>query len=55
MKLKGVTKQLFNDLMNAGVISDWREPNVIRIAPIPLYNSYQDVFGMVQILKKLLK
>ncbi|MDT0293206.1 kynureninase [Mesonia ostreae] len=55
IKLKGVTKQLFNDLMKAGVISDWREPNVIRIAPIPLYNSYQDVFGMVQILKKSLK
>jgi kynureninase len=55
IKLKGVTKQLFDDLMKAGVISDWREPNVIRLAPISLYNSYQDVYKMVQILKKLLK
>lgn len=55
IKLKGVTKQLFDDLMKAGVISDWREPNVIRLAPISLYNSYQDVYQMVQILKKLLK
>jgi kynureninase len=55
IKLKGATKQLFDDLMKAGVISDWREPNVIRLAPISLYNSYQDVYQMVQILKKLLK
>jgi len=55
IKLKGATKQLFDDLMKAGVISDWREPNVIRLAPISLYNSYQDVYKMVQILKKLLK
>ena len=35
-------------------ISDWREPNVIRVAPVPLYNSYEDVFRFGEILKKLL-
>ncbi|MFD2433495.1 kynureninase [Mesonia maritima] len=47
-------KELFNKLMNAGVIADWREPNVIRIAPAPIYNSYEDVYNMVSILKELL-
>ncbi|MEZ4929830.1 MAG: kynureninase [Chitinophagales bacterium] len=44
-------KQLFEKLTKAGVIADWREPNVIRIAPVPLYNSFQDVWRFVEILK----
>ncbi|WP_324673398.1 kynureninase [Hymenobacter sp. GOD-10R] len=36
-------RQLFDHLAAAGIIGDWREPNVIRLAPVPLYNSYQDV------------
>ncbi|MBI3501504.1 MAG: kynureninase [Bacteroidetes bacterium] len=50
----GRGKELHNKLMNAGVISDWREPNVIRIAPVPLYNSFEDVFRFGEILKKSL-
>ena len=40
----GQGKALFDALTKHGVIADWREPNVIRIAPAPLYNSYQDCF-----------
>ena len=42
-------KQIFDELTKQGVITDWREPNVIRIAPVPLYNSFEDVwkFGNV--------
>ncbi len=47
-------KSLHNELTDAGVISDWREPDVIRCAPVPLYNSYQDVYHMVDRLKKIL-
>lgn len=45
-------KQIFETLMRRGVVCDWREPNVIRLAPVPLYNQYQEVFQFVQILKE---
>lgn len=47
-------KALHDKLTEAGVISDWREPDVIRCAPVPLYNSYQDVYNMVEKLKTIL-
>ncbi len=49
----GFGKKLHQDLLNNGVISDWREPNVIRFAPVPLYNSFMDVFDFGRILQKL--
>ncbi|HLS31791.1 MAG TPA: kynureninase [Flavobacteriaceae bacterium] len=54
IELKKAGKDFFNNLTAAGVIADWREPNVIRLAPIPLYNSYEDVFLLVQKIKSLL-
>ena len=50
----GRGKELFNKLTEAGIISDWREPNVIRCAPVPLYNSFEDVFRFGEILKTAL-
>lgn len=47
-------RQLFEALTNQGVIADWREPNVIRIAPVPLYNRFEDVFQFTRILKEAL-
>jgi kynureninase len=47
-------KRVFNELLGAGVIGDWREPNVIRIAPVPLYNSFEDVYNFGRILEKIL-
>jgi kynureninase len=44
-------KEVFDHLQKNGVVADWREPNVIRIAPVPLYNSFQDVYTMYEILK----
>ena len=48
-------KNLHDKLTEAGVISDWREPDVIRCAPVPLYNSFEDVFLMVEKMKVILK
>ena len=42
--LKGMGKSLFDKITKMGVIADWREPNVIRVAPVPFYNSFEDVF-----------
>lgn len=50
--LHGEGRSLFDYLMNNGVIVDWREPNVIRLAPIPMYSSYEDMYHFGQILKK---
>ena len=46
-------KEIFNELKRQGVISDWREPNVIRVAPVPLYNSFEDVFRFGEIIKNI--
>jgi kynureninase len=43
-------KQLFDALTKQGVIADWREPNVIRMSPVPLYNSCMDVYRLKEIL-----
>lgn len=49
--LHGEGRSLFDYLMQNGVITDWREPNVIRLAPVPLYCSYEDMYDFGQILK----
>ncbi len=53
--VSGYGKQVFKAITKRGVIADWREPNVIRIAPAPLYNSFEDVFKFVSILKEELQ
>lgn len=49
--LHGQGRPLFEYLMKNGVIADWREPNVIRLAPAPFYCSYEDMYRFGQILK----
>jgi kynureninase len=50
--LHGEGRPLFDYLMQNGVITDWREPNVIRLAPVPLYCSYEDMYEFGQVLKR---
>jgi kynureninase len=47
-------KRVFDAITKAGVIADWREPNVVRVAPVPMYNSFEDVYSFVQIFGKAL-
>ncbi len=49
--LHGEGRSLFDYLMKNGVIIDWREPNVIRLAPVPMYTSFEDIYRFGQILK----
>ncbi len=52
MKQNG--RAVFDKLTQAGVICDWREPNCIRVAPVPLYNSFADVYGFTSLMAEAL-
>ena len=54
IQVKNANKSLHTKLTEAHVITDWRTPNVIRCAPVPFYNSFEDVYRMVEILKTIL-
>jgi kynureninase len=54
IRVKDSNKKLFDALIASGVSADWREPDVIRVAPVPLYNSFSDVYGFAQTLKQTL-
>jgi kynureninase len=50
----GGGKEIFAGLEAAGIVCDWREPDCIRLAPVPLYNSYQDIYDFVRIFAEQL-
>ncbi len=52
--IAGRERALFDDMIEAGVIADFREPCIIRMAPVPLYNSFEDVFTFGQVMRRLL-
>jgi len=52
LRVQGGDKSIFEALSNMGVVSDWREPDVIRIAPVPLYNSFQEGVLFAEKLEK---
>ena len=54
IRVKNGNRELFDKLTVNGVIADWREPDVIRVAPVPLYNSYYDVYSFYKILEEIL-
>ncbi|MEE2953825.1 MAG: kynureninase [Bacteroidota bacterium] len=52
IRVKNSNKELFEKIRKRGIIADWREPDVIRVAPVPLYNSFEDVFQFYTILSE---
>ena len=48
-------RAIFETLLPLGIFADWREPNVIRVAPVPLYNSFEEIFIFADILRQLLE
>lgn len=45
-------KPLFDELMRRGVLGDWREPDVIRLAPVPLYNTFEEQYQFIEKLRE---
>ncbi|MGI9221598.1 MAG: kynureninase [Woeseiaceae bacterium] len=54
MDVAGRERKLFDDMIAAGVIADFREPCIIRMAPVPLYNSFEDVYRFGEVMRRLL-
>ena len=54
IRLRDADKNLFKAISRKGVIADWREPDVIRVAPVPLYNTFLDVFRFSEALRSCL-
>ncbi|WP_242091753.1 kynureninase [Aestuariivivens sediminicola] len=54
IQVRNADKSLHEKLTHSGVVSDWREPDVIRCAPVPLYNTFEEVFLLIEKLKHIL-
>lgn len=54
IQVRDSDKSVFEKITSQGVVADWREPDVIRVAPVPLYNSFEEVFDFVEKLKTVL-
>ena len=55
IRVNGGDRSLHERIVSHGVAADWREPDVIRVAPAPLYNSFTEVFRFIEILRECLK
>lgn len=55
IRVRGGDRSLHERLTSRGVFADWREPDVIRVAPVPLYNSFNDAFRFAEILRDCVK
>lgn len=55
IQLKHPDKSIYHQLDQKGIIADWREPDVIRVAAVPLYNTYADIFYLYSSLKTILE
>ena len=54
IRVKNGDRELYDKITSKGVLADWREPDVIRVAPVPLYNSFSEVFSFFNILREVI-
>ena len=54
IRVSGLGRKVFDGLSLRGVVADWREPDVIRLAPVALYNRFEDIARLVEIIQELL-
>ena len=54
MLMKGRGRKIFDKITKAGIVADWREPDVIRIAPVPMYNTFEEVHRFAHIFEEAL-
>ncbi len=52
IRVRHADKSLYNNLLKRGISVDWREPDIVRCAPVPLYNSFSDVLSFTKALKE---
>jgi kynureninase len=52
LRVKGGSRELFDRIQTAGVLCDYRHPDVIRVAPVPLYNTFHEVWSFARILQQ---
>jgi len=55
MIVKEHGKQLHDYITSNGIVADWREPEVLRVAPVPLYNSFEDVYHFYETIRNYFK
>jgi kynureninase len=46
-------KRIHDQLIAAGIVCDWREPNVVRVAPVPLYNTYKEAWMLIDVFREI--
>lgn len=54
LMVKRLPRQVFEQLQEHGIFADWREPDVIRVAPVPLYNNMDDIAAFAAVMKKII-
>ena len=54
IRIKGGNRTIFDQLRSKGILGDWRNPDVIRLSPAPIYNNFEDVYQAVQALGEVL-
>lgn len=54
IQVTNADRSIYDKISSSGIIADWREPDVIRVAPVPLYNTFEEVYNFYDNLRQIL-